>query len=171
MAKLFSFPNPVNETSARFVAGGAVVMGTLFAVTGSGWVLAALTYGFIARVLTGPTLSPLGQLSTQVLTPLLTSVMKSEHRMVPGPPKRFAQGIGATFGIVASVLFVSGAVTEARFVIAALVGAAFLESAFALCLGCIMFGWLMKAGVIPEEVCEECNNFSSRSLATTSSQA
>jgi hypothetical protein len=43
MAKLFSFPNPVNETSARFVAGGAVVMGTLFAVTGSGWVLAALT--------------------------------------------------------------------------------------------------------------------------------
>jgi Domain of unknown function (DUF4395) len=167
MAKLFSFPNPVNETSARIVAGGAVVMGTLFAVTGSGWVLAVLTYGFIARVLTGPTLSPLGRLSTQVLTPL----MKSEHRMVPGPPKRFAQGVGATFGIVASALFMSGAVTEARFVIGALVGAAFLESAFAVCLGCIMFGWLMKAGVIPEEVCEECNNFSLRSLATTSSQA
>ena len=171
MAKLFSFPNPVNETSARIVAGGAVVMGALFAATGSGWVLAALTYGFIARVLTGPTLSPLGRLSTQVLTPLLKPLMNSEHRMVPGPPKRFAQGIGATCGIVASVLFVSGAVTEARFVIAALVGAAFLESAFAVCLGCIMFGWLMKAGVIPEEVCEECNNFSSRSLATTSSQA
>ena len=167
MSKLFSFPNPVNETSARIVAGGAVVVGTLFAATGSGWVLAVLTYGFIARVLTGPTLSPLGRLSTQVLTPL----MKSEHRMVPGPPKRFAQGVGATFGIVASALFVSGAVTEARFVIAALVGAAFLESAFAVCLGCIMFGWLMKAGVIPEEVCEECNNFSLRSLATTSSQA
>jgi hypothetical protein len=171
MAKLFSFPNPVNETSARIVAGGAALLGALFAATGSGWVLAALTYGFIARVLTGPTLSPLGRLSTQVLTPLLTPLMNSEHRMVPGPPKRFAQGIGATFGIVASVLFVSGAVTEARFVIAALVGAAFLESAFAVCLGCIMFGWLMKAGVIPEEVCEECNNFSSRSLATTSSQA
>ena len=66
MAKLFSFPNPVNETSARIVAGGAVVMGTLFAATGNGWVLAVLTYGFIARVLTGPTLSPLGRLSTQV---------------------------------------------------------------------------------------------------------
>ena len=78
MVKLFSFPNPVNETSARIVAGGAVVMGTLFAVTGSGWVLAVLTYGFIARVLTGPTLSPLGRLSTQVLTPLLTPLMKSE---------------------------------------------------------------------------------------------
>jgi hypothetical protein len=129
MAKLFSFPNPVNETSARIVAGGAVVMGALFTATGNGWILAVLTYGFIARVLTGPTLSPLGRLSTQVITPLLTPLMNGEHRMVPGPPKRFAQGIGATFGIVASALFVSGAATEARFVIAALVGAAFLESA------------------------------------------
>lgn len=171
MSKLFSFPNPVNETSARIVAGGAALMGTLFAATGSGWVLAVLTYGFIARVLTGPTLSPLGRLSTQVLTPLLTPLIKNEHRMVPGPPKRFAQGVGATFSIVATALFVSGAATEARFVIAALVGAAFLESAFAVCLGCIMFGWLMKAGLIPEEVCEECNNFSLRSLATTSSRA
>ncbi len=171
MAKLFSFPNPVNETSARIVAGGAVVMGTLFAATGSGWILTVLTYGFIARLLTGPTLSPLGRLSTQVITPMLTSIMKNEHRMVPGPPKRFAQGVGATFGIVASALFLSGAETPARFVIAALVGAAFLESVFAICLGCIMFGWLMKAGLIPEEVCEECNNFSLRSLATTSSQA
>jgi hypothetical protein len=33
-----------------------------------------------------------------------------------------------------------------------------------------MFGWLMRAGVIPEDVCEECNNFSARSLATTSDQ-
>jgi hypothetical protein len=171
MAKLFSFPNPVNETSARIVAGGAVIMGALFAATGNGWILAALAYGFVARVLTGPTLSPLGRLSTQVLTPMLTAFMKNEHRMVPGPPKRFAQGVGATFSIVASALFLSGAQTPARFVIAALVCAAFLESAFAVCLGCIMFGWLMKAGVIPEEVCEECNNFSSRSLATTSSRA
>ena len=171
MAKLFSFPNPVNETSARIVAGGAVVMGVMFTATGNGWILAVLTYGFIARVLTGPTLSPLGRLSTQVITPLLTSIIKNEHRMVPGPPKRFAQGVGATFGIVASALFLSGEQTPARFVIAALVGAAFLESAFAICLGCIVFGWLMKAGLIPEEVCEECNNFSLRSSATTSSQA
>ncbi|TSA51247.1 MAG: DUF4395 domain-containing protein [Actinobacteria bacterium] len=171
MSKLFTFPNPVNETSARIVAGGAVIIGALFVATGNGWILAVLTYGFLARVATGPTLSPLGRLSTQLITPLLTPLMKAEHRMVPGPPKRFAQGVGATFSIVATALFVSGADTPARFVIAALVGAAFLESAFAVCLGCIMFGWLMKAGLIPEEVCQECNNFSSRSLATTSSRA
>jgi hypothetical protein len=163
MSKFFSFPNPVNETSARIVAGGAVIMGIAFVLSGNGWVLLPLTYGFIARVLTGPKLSPLGRLATQVLTPRLSF----EHRFVPGPPKRFAQGVGAAFTITASVLFVLGATGAAQIVIALLVVAAFLESAFAVCLGCIGFGLLMKIGVIPEAVCEECNNFTARSLQTS----
>jgi hypothetical protein len=167
MTSLFSFPNPVNETSARIVAAGAVVMGAAFVASGNNWILIPLTYGFIARVLSGPTFSPLGRLATQVLTPRI----KRQHRFVPGPPKRFAQGVGATFSIAASILVIAGADTAARFVIAGLVGAALLESAFAICLGCIMFGWLMRAGVIPDDVCEECNNFSARCLATTSNQA
>ena len=163
MSKFFSFPNPVNETSARIVAGGAVIMGIAFVLSGNGWVLLPLTYGFIARVLAGPRLSPLGRLATQVLTPRLSF----EHRFVPGPPKRFAQGVGAAFTITASVLFVFGATGAAQVVIALLVVAAFLESAFAVCLGCIGFGLLMKIGVIPEAVCEECNNFTARSLQTS----
>lgn len=163
MSKFFSFPNPVNETSARIVAGGAVMMGIAFVLSGNGWVLLPLTYGFIARVLAGPKLSPLGRLATQVLTPRLSF----EHRFVPGPPKRFAQGVGAAFTITASVLFVLGATGAAQIVIALLVVAAFLESAFAVCLGCIGFGLLMKIGLIPEAVCEECNNFTARSLQTS----
>ena len=163
MSKFFSFHNPVNETSARIVAGGAVFMGIAFVLSGNGWVLLPLTYGFIARVLAGPKLSPLGRLATQVLTPRLSI----EHRFVPGPPKRFAQGVGAAFTITASVLFVLGATGAAQIVIALLVVAAFLESAFAVCLGCIGFGLLMKIGVIPEAVCEECNNFTARSLQTS----
>ena len=57
------------------------------------WLLVPLVYGFAARVLTGPTLSPLGQLATRVITPRV----RVEHRFVPGPPKRFAQGIGLAF--------------------------------------------------------------------------
>lgn len=167
MRKLLSFPNPVNETSARLVAAGAVVMGATFALTGNGWVLAVLTYGFVARVLTGPTLSPLGRIVTQVITPRINAT----HRFVAGPPKRFAQGVGAAFTITASLLFASGASGAAQLVIAGLVFAAFLEAAFAICLGCIVFGWLMKVGVIPQEVCLECNNFTNRVLATTSSRA
>jgi len=164
MAKIFSFPNPVNETSARIVAGGAVIMGIAYAITGNGWTLVALTYGFIARVLSGPTISPLGRIATQVITPRLSF----QHRLVPGPPKRFAQGVGAAFTITASVLYVAGAYGASQSVIAALVVAAFLESVFAVCLGCIAFGYLMKLGVIPQEVCEECNNFTPRSLQSTS---
>lgn len=167
MPKLFSFPNPVNETSARLVAAGAVLMGTAFALTGNGWILVFLTYGFVARVLAGPTLSPLGRIATQVITPRINIT----HRFVAGPPKRFAQGVGAAFTITASVLFVSGATGTAQLVIVGLVIAAFLESAFAICLGCIAFGWLMKIGIIPQEVCEECNNFMNRVLPTTTSRA
>ncbi len=88
MASFFGFPNPVNETSARIVAAGAVVMGALFVATGNGWILVPLTYGFIARVLSGPKFSPLGRIATQVITPRI----KVQHRFVAGPPKRFAQG-------------------------------------------------------------------------------
>ncbi|MEO5975363.1 MAG: DUF4395 domain-containing protein [Ilumatobacteraceae bacterium] len=162
MEKLFSFPNPVNESSARLVAAGVVILGAAFVGTGNPWMLVALTYGFVARVLSGPTLSPLGRLATQVITPRLNV----RHRFVPGPPKRFAQGIGAAFTLVASVLMLTDATSLARIVIAILVVAAFLESVFAICLGCIVFGRLMRLGVVPQRVCEECNSFTSRELAT-----
>jgi hypothetical protein len=158
MSRRFPFPNPVNETSARLVAAGAVLLGVAYVASGNVVVLAALTYGFLARVTTGPTFSPLGLLATRVLTPRI----RTEHRFVPGPPKRFAQAIGLTFGIVALVLAAVDQPTASRIVIAGLVGAAFLESAFAFCLGCVMFGWLMRLGVIPQHICEECNDISAR---------
>lgn len=158
MSKLFSFPNPANDTSARIVATGVVIMAIAFIVTGNGWILIPLTYGFAARVATGPTLSPLGQLSVRVITPLI----KAEHKMVPGPPKRFAQTIGLVFTATASVLFPANNLAAARIVIAMLTVAASLEAFLGFCLGCKMFGILMRLGLIPEEVCAECNDISLR---------
>jgi hypothetical protein len=154
----FPFPHPVNETSARIVAAGAVAMSAAFAITGVAWILIPLTYGFLARVATGPALSPLGLLATKVITPRINV----QHRLVAGPPKRCAQFIGLLFSSTASVLWLLDLGTAARIVAAMLAGAAFLESAFALCLGCIMFGWLIRLGVIPERVCEQCNNLNLR---------
>ncbi len=162
MPNPFPFPHPVNETSARIVAAGAVAMSAAFAITGVAWILIPLTYGFLARVATGPALSPLGLLATKVITPRINV----QHRLVAGPPKRFAQFIGLLFSSTASVLWLLDLGTAARIVAAMLAGAAFLESAFALCLGCIMFGWLIRLGVIPERVCEQCNNLN---LRTTTS--
>lgn len=61
---LFSFPDPVNEISARFVAGGVVLLSLATIVFDQPWATAVIAYGFLARVAGGPTLSPLGQLVT-----------------------------------------------------------------------------------------------------------
>lgn len=157
MKDLFSFPNPVNDKAARTVATGVVAMGLLFALTGWGWVLVPLTYGFWARVLTGPTLSPLGQIATRLVAPRLGDV-----HATPGPPKRFAQAIGVLFTTAASITFLAGAPGAARLIIVGLVIAASLEAFLGLCLGCKAFAVLMRLGVIPDSVCVECGDLSKR---------
>jgi uncharacterized protein DUF4395 len=155
MDSVFSFPNPVNEVSARLVAAGVVILGVLTIALDQPWLTAVIAYGFVARVLTGPTLSPLGQLVTRAITPSLPLT----PRPVPGPPKRFAQGIGATLSVTAAVLVLGlGLHTAGYALIGALIAAATLESVLGLCLGCRLFALLMRAGVIPAEVCESCND-------------
>jgi hypothetical protein len=75
---------------------------------------------------------------------------------VPGPPKRFAQAMGATITTAGSLAWLLGFGTLADVLLAALVVAATLESVFAYCLGCQIFGLLMRAGLVPDEVCAEC---------------
>jgi hypothetical protein len=151
---LFSFPDPVDERSARLIAGGVAVMGAVAIVTGWTWLTALLAYGFVARVLTGPSLSPLGQLVTRVITPRLSGA----PRPVPGPPKRFAQGIGAVFTFAALAFTLTGNEFGARAALGMLLVAAILESVFAYCLGCKAFALLMRAGIIPASVCVRCND-------------
>jgi hypothetical protein len=160
--ELFSFPNPVNEVSARLVAGGVVLMCVAATALDQPWLILVIAYGFVARVLTGPTLSPLGQFVTRVVTPLLGGPAKP----VPGPPKRFAQGMGAVMSVVAAVLaFGFHQRVAAYAVLGLLAAAATLESVFAVCLGCAIFARLMRLGMIPEAVCEECNDISRRARA------
>ena len=147
------FPDPVNEVSARLVAGGVVAMAGATIALDLRWLTLVLAYGFLARVLTGPTLSPLGQLVTRVVTPRLGL----EPRWVPGPPKRFAQGVGLAFTASAAVLtYGFDAFGAAQVVLGALLVAASLEAFVGLCLGCRAFALLMRLGVIPEAVCERC---------------
>ena len=158
MTKRYPFPNPANETSARLVAAGVVLVSATFLLTNSTLILLALTYGFAARVVAGPAFSPLALFVTRVVTPKLNF----NHKFVPGPPKRFAQTIGLTFATSALVLSLLDYSVAAELVIAALIFAATLESVFAICLGCIMFSFLMKLGVIPQSICESCNDITLR---------
>ena len=152
-SRWFDFPNPVNEVSARLVAAGVVLQGMVIVVFRQPWLIGVLAFGFVARVLAGPRFSPLGQFVTRVLTPRLPFRVK----YVPGPPKRFAQGIGAALSVAAAVLHFAAGATGAAFVLVGLIMvAATLESVLGFCIGCKLFALLMRAGVIPESVCERC---------------
>src|SRR3984957_19305666 len=145
-ASVFGFPNPVNEKAARVVAGGVVVLSVAAIVFQEPWLLIPLAYGFWARVLAGPKLSPLGQIATRLIAPRL-----GPPRLVAGPPKRFAQAMGVAFSSAAVVLwFGFGEHLAAWALIGLLAVAAALESFAGYCLGCRVFGLLMKWGVIPE---------------------
>jgi Domain of unknown function (DUF4395) len=158
MSELFAFPNPVNEKAARVVAGVVLATSVVILATGAYWLLVPLAYGFWARVLTGPTLSPLGWTAQKVIAPRL-----GPKKPVPGPPKRFAQGMGALFSTTALILaLIAGDDTAADVVLALLVLAAGLESIFAYCLGCKVFALLMRIGVVPQSVCAECADISGR---------
>lgn len=151
--RLFTFPDPVDETTARVVAAGVVVMAVAFLAVREGWLLVPLLYGFAARVAAGPTLSPLGQLATRVVSPQLPGA----HRSVPGPPKRFAQAVGLAFSGGAAIAWLAGAPSIAVGLVAALVLAAFFEAAFALCLGCVAYQRIFG--------CADCDDLSARLAA------
>jgi hypothetical protein len=95
-----------------------------------------------------------------VVTRVITPRLDVEHRFVPGPPKRFAQGIGLVFSGGALLAWGLGTQLVSFLLISGLIVAATLESVFAVCLGCIVFNRLMRWGVIPADVCEECNDIS-----------
>lgn len=157
-SRLIGFPNPVNEKAARVVAGGVVVLTVLTLATQRWWLSAVLAAGFLARVLTGPRLSPLGQLATRVVAPRLGPPTE-----VPGPPKRFAQAIGLTVTTAASIAwlgFGTAAVTAGLLIL--LLAFALLESVAGFCAGCWLFAQLMRAGVIPESTCTACADIWSR---------
>ena len=156
MRNLFSFPNPVNETSARLVAGAVAMLAVVAIAFQQGWILPVLAYGFVARALTGPRLSPLAFVATRVIAPRLHVA----HRYSPGPAKRFAQSIGAVFTVTASLLwFVAGQHTAALALAGVIAVFASLESGFGLCVGCKAFFLGMRLGLVPPSVCEDCAPF------------
>jgi hypothetical protein len=149
---VLGFPRIVDEVAVRLVAGVVAAASLLALITGWAWVVAPLAYGFCARVAAGPRLSPLALLVTRVVRPRLPLA----ERPVPGPPKRFAQAMGAAMTTTAAVLLLGLGLSAGWWLVLAVAVAATLESALGLCIGCRVFALLLRAGVIPEAVCADC---------------
>lgn len=160
---ILGFPDPVNEKAARAVAAQVLTVAvatlalSVLVSTSWLWLVAALAVGFLARVLTGPTLSPFGQLATRVIAPRL-----GRPNLVAGTPKRFAQGMGVVVTSAATATLAAGHPAITQLLLAALAVAAGLESIFAFCIGCHTFTLLIRLGAIPEASCVACADLSVR---------
>jgi Domain of unknown function (DUF4395) len=154
----FGFPTRVNEKAARVIAGGVLLVCIAALATSAYWLLAVLAVGFWLRLLFGPTRSPFGWVAARVIAPRLGA-----PKPVPGPPKRFAQGMGAvmtTAGAIGALAL--GWDVFGDVILVAMIVAAGLESIFAFCLGCEIFGVGIRLGLVPEEICVECGDIWAR---------
>ena len=151
LQRFFAFPNPVNEYAARCTAGIVVVLALAAVLTRWDWLVAVIAAGFVLRLAFGPRVSPAALFSVKILAPRF-----GEPKLVPGPPKRFAQGIGAVLSLAAFGLLLAGAAPAAWALLGFLIVAASLEAFAGLCLGCKIFGVLQRRGLVPAGACEEC---------------
>jgi hypothetical protein len=160
----FSFPNPVNDVATRITASVIVLIAGTALAFRLPWLVAVLAYGFVVRTLAGPRLSPLALLVTRVVVPKLGLAV----RPVAGPPKRFAQSIGAVVTLTGTICYFGFGLADVTYGLLGLLATfAFLEAAFGLCVGCKLFGLGMRLNLVPAQVCAECENIWSRASANS----
>jgi hypothetical protein len=110
------------------------------------WILPVLAVMMLAGV-ASPSLNVPRILYTQALRP--SGIVKPRIVQEDPAPHRFAQLLGGVFLAAASV-FVIANVLLVAWVLAWIVAAlAFLNFAFNVCVGCIMYAQLVRIGVLP----------------------
>ncbi|MCG6141940.1 DUF4395 domain-containing protein [Leptospira mtsangambouensis] len=152
--KIGYYPDLVNENVTRIVASTVVFLGVIAILFPNAYVLGLLLLGFSLRLSYGPKFEPFAFFTSRYLVPWLGISFVG----AAGPPKRFAQLIGFLFSLSAIGFFILGYSFAYQITLATLVFFASLESFLGWCAGCFVFGLLMKLGIIPEEICERCNN-------------
>ena len=162
--RISRFPNIVDDISVRLIAAVVLVLAVGALAFHQWWLYAVLALDFTLRAGWGPSASPVARLVQSVIRPRVSQ----PPRYTAGPPKRFAAAIGAVLTLAATVLWLAGTVVPVVAIGVVMVVFPALESLAGICVGCIVFGWLMRLGVIPESVCLECANITPR-VATQSS--
>ncbi|GAA3759128.1 DUF4395 domain-containing protein [Microbacterium kribbense] len=146
-------PRRIDPRAPRF---GAVFTSVLLLVTillaltaGAGvgsaafWLLLAVALLFAWSVL-WPRTAPWGVLYRSLVQPRLAPPAELEDAR----PPRFAQGVGLLVSVVGLVLSAVGVPWGLPIAAAAAFLAAFLNAAFAFCLGCQLYLLLQRAGIV-----------------------
>jgi hypothetical protein len=157
--RISRFPNIVDDVTVRLIAGVVLVLAVVALAAHQWWLYAVLAADFVLRAGWGPSASPVAIVVSRWIRPRVAAA----PRYTAGPPKRFAAAIGAVLTVAATVLWLAGTTSVPVVVIGAvMVVFPALEAIAGVCVGCTVFGWLMRLGVIPESVCVECADLTRR---------
>ena len=156
--RISRFPNIVDDVTVRLIAGVILVLAVVALAAHQWWLYAVLAADFVLRAGWGPSASPVALLVNRWIRPRVPVA----PRYTAGPPKRFAAAIGGAFTLAATLLWLGGTSVPVVVIGAVMVVFPALESLAGVCVGCIVFGWLMRLGVIPESVCLECADITRR---------
>jgi hypothetical protein len=125
----------VDPRGPRFAAWVTSAVLVIVLVTGSTVLLAAQAIVFAVGAFVGLRLHPYGQLYRTLIAPRLSPPTEWED----AAPVRFAQGVGLVFTIIGTIGYATGLTALGLTVTALALGAAFLNAAFGLCLGCEIY--------------------------------
>ncbi len=100
--------------------------------------LIILSADFFIRAFTSLKFSPISFVSHW-----LTNTLKLGEKRIDKAPKIFAARMGFLMTLAVSILYISGALTAALIVGGILVFFAFLEFALAICVGCVIYTYLV----------------------------
>jgi hypothetical protein len=121
----------IDPRGQRFAAALTSVVLIVVLITGSGWLALAQTVVFAISA-ADPRRSPYAYLYRVLVLPRLGPPGERE----PVAPVRFAQFVGFTFLLLATVGYLTGLTPLGPILAAFALLAAFLNAAFGLCLGC-----------------------------------
>src|SRR6516164_8244274 len=125
----------IDARGPRFSAAITTLVLALVLLTGSGWLLFAQTLVFAVGALAGLRFAPYGLIFRYLVRPRLGPPSKTEAEA----PPRFAQGVGMVIAAIGVIGFAAGSPLAGLIFAALALGAAFLNAAFDLCLGCQMY--------------------------------
>ncbi len=127
--------------------GGLVIAWTVALVQPA----AAVALPLFALMLLGGALSPSTSLPRLLYAAVLKprGLVRPRVRVEDPAPHRFAQLVGGTFLVAASVAAVLGHATIAWTLGWIVIALAFLNFAFDICVGCIVYAQLVRVGLFP----------------------
>jgi Domain of unknown function (DUF4395) len=135
----------VNQMILMVVIVVGYLVGGL-AYSDAAWVLPVLAVMMLAAV-ASPALNLPRQLYIHLLRP--SGIVRPRIVQEDPAPHRFAQLVGGVFLAAASIFVITGSLVVAwalAWIVAAL---AFLNFAFNICVGCIMYAQLVRLGLLP----------------------